>query len=843
MSLEYKSNGGLPTWNTDVVDYSSFSGRDYTTAPWSNDPAKLAAERDDKLFLSTLKINLNLPTGYYFLPSSDGSAISAGGYVAKYRATIVGRESICEGYNSSDGSESSTFSANTDFFKERDLVNQNNRYYRITNNDRSTSAEFIISQPHDVTRSGSTHYAKLLTKSTGVSGSDRFICVEAIYTKTPRSASDDTDYPVIYQYVAKRYIPRESHSTSGATRLPEITSVNFVAPNNPAKIGDVLTIRVNFNRPVKLSSTQYTAPAYRHILPYIYVRSNQAPAGAFGHETAYGDKVWQFNMARVPARATSTLEFHRTVQLGDEITTSRNYQLTPDSLAEDYSSSKMRIHTYGNYYIVDAETGYFPDTRFPTQGTMQAQDSDDPPKYFNNWYGVTQVPAGGLDIPDYFLQIPIGRVQFFKLDIDTLPTISLSRSGRNLIAKATPTTYRTGSTTNDAVVASSWYVRIFTATSTTRRPTTTKCDQDTGDRYRGTITSRASDSDYARGQASITLPATADNKWYCFGTVDTSANGGRAVASSWSRYVADSTAPRLTFNVVDNRATITTADAGSGINTNSFGWFVLDNADATCMAETAATRFTNTEKVITIRPADAENTNHNLWICVRVADNASNVTVQRYQLARTTTPATDTAQTTETVKETVPTEAAEPSATEEAETTTSEATATTGSTGFLPANWGTLTIEQRIAHWSAHQAAFDAAWAALSTAQKIALNPFGCITTQIREDNGRCAGDSEGSVTFTGITGTPSATTAEGVAETTDEEATGEEEEVADGEEATDDATVADEEDATTPATTTTDATTEESSSNTTTIIMIVAAVVVAVIIVAVVMSGRRTSS
>ena len=404
MSLEYKSNGGLPTWNVDVVNYP-------TPAPGApNPPERAAAQRDSKLFLSTLKINLNLPTGYYFLPSSSGNAISAGGYVAKYRASIVGRASTCEGYNSSDGSQSSTFTPNTDFFDEADLVNQNNRYYRISANDRSTSAEFITSTPHKVD-SDFWHQATLLTKSTSsVPGSSRFICVEAIYTKTPRSASDDTDYPVIYQYVAERYIPRESHN---AGRLPQISSVNLVAPNNPAKVGDVLTIRVNFNRPVKLSSTQYTAPAYRHILPYIYVRSNKAPAGAFRSYTPYGDKVWQFDMARVPTRVTSTLEFHRTVQFGDEITSSGNYQLTTDSLAEDYTtgSQKMRIHTYGNYYIVDGETGYLPDTT-PSTGTMQAQASDHPPQYFSAT-GVRFEPAG-QDIPDYFLQIPIGRVQFFR---------------------------------------------------------------------------------------------------------------------------------------------------------------------------------------------------------------------------------------------------------------------------------------------------------------------------------------------------------------------------------------------------------------------------------------------
>ena len=74
---------------------------------------------------------------------------------------------------------------------------------------------------------------------------------------------------------------------------------------------------------------------------------------------------------------------------------------------------------------------------------------------------------------------------------------------------------------------------------------------------------------------------------------------------------------------------------------------------------------------------------------------------------------------------------------------------TTGNnTAFLPANWGTLTTEQRIAHWAANKAAFDVAWAALSTAHKLALNPYGCIITQIRADNARCAGGSEGSIPF-----------------------------------------------------------------------------------------------
>ena len=833
MTLTQSANPGAGRWAG-----TAFSPATRPTSGATAQAAWDAASTSTNLYHNRLRINLNLPTGYRFVDKdhNTGSGQSQG-LAADYKVKVVDRSQTCTNYNT-DGTENGGFGTANSFFERVIKSGTRPAKYRITGNSRSTSATYMINQ--DANNLGTTiHGSTLTTRPTGVTGASQFACVEAIYKKV---IGDDN--PLIYHYVVQRFIPSDGNDAARAN--PTVTNIRLSVPNDPVKIGDTATLRVTFRRAVKLLPIRNVSSALRGKLPYIRMDSS-TPAN-------YASD-WRFTMARVPSSNSNVLEFKRVIQFGDEVITGSTnaHQLSSDNLSDGGST---KLH-FGGYYIVDAGTGYLPSIDSSASTYLQKQ-----PYAANQSVDPDDIAWGNLDssnpastasyTPDYLMQISSGVIQpAFEVDIDTTPTMSVSRSNRNLVAKVTPSSYRdSDGDTEDTVDSSSWYVRTFTATSTTARPTTTRCADDAGDTYTGTITSRNNNDNYARGQAQITLPSSADNKWYCFGAEDSSSRD-RDIASTWWRYVADSTAPTLSFSVANNRVTITSADAGSGISSGSFGWFLMSSATAPCLPEQAASLFNNDSTTIAVRAPGVANTNHGFYICVRVADNAGNVKVQRYQLTRTATTTGTT-----TTPTTTPTTTTEEKPTAEAETTTTTTTDTpVANTGFLPANWGTLTTEQRVAHWASNKASFDTAWAALSTAQKIALNPYGCVVTQVRADNARCTQGSEGSVAFTGAaTGTPTAaptttgtTTAETTVEeeATEEEATEEEatdEEATDGEEVATDEATGDTTPAATTDTTTTD-TVEESSSNTTTIIMIVAAVVVVVIIIVVVMSGRRGNS
>ena len=829
MTLTQSANPGADVWARSSAlgqITSRASGTTAQQAAWD------AAIISPNLYRSQLRINLKLPTGYIFT-DEDGNTGSgnARGENAEYKVKAVASRSACNAFDN-DGAKSTTFGSTSDAFFARHLQSGTRlAHYRISGSTSSTSAEYMINQDHDLSET----YAITVNWNTR-SAAGNYACVEAIYKK-PGNDNDP-----IFHYIAQPFTPN-----TGSVR-PNIENINMSVPNDPVKIGDTATIRVRFNRAVKLLPIRNVSSALKGKLPYIRMKSNTATATP---NPTYQD-TWRFTMARVPSSSSNVLEFKRVIQFGDDVISDSDnaYQLLDNHLSD---GNATKIHL-GGYYIADAATGYLPITGSAGANrttVIRKRAYANPQTRGAATAGLsTGAVSSASNTPDYYLQVDSTRLlSDFEIDIDTTPTLSVSRSGRNLIAKATPSSYRSGRTM-DTVDNNSWYVQTFTATSTAARPTTTKCAEDTGDTYSGTITHRGNDDDYTRGQARITLPSTADNKWYCFGAED-STSRDRAIATTWWRYVPDSTAPALTFSVANNRVTITSSDGGSGIADNSFGWFLMSSATAPCLPEQAASLFNNDSTTIAVRAPGVANTNHGFYICVRVADNAGNVKVQKYQLTRTATTTGTT-----TTPTTTPTTTTEEKPTTEAETTTTTTTDTpVANTAFLPANWGTLTTEQRVAHWASNKASFDTAWAALSTAQKIALNPYGCVVTQVRADNARCTQGSEGSVTFTGAaSGTPAGsttvattTTAETTVEeeTVEEEATEEEatdEEATDGEEVATDEATGD----TTPAATTdttTDTTTEESSSNTTTIIMIVAAVVVVVIIIVVVMSGRRGNS
>ena len=841
MTLTQSANPGADNWaGTALTNVRPATPSPDTLAARTARATWDAAATSTNLYHNKLRISLRLPTGYLFIDDSFNAGTGGVGHSAAYKVKVVASRSACNAFNNNDGRENTTFGSSDAFFERVFKSGTREAHYRISGNSRLTSAEYMINR--DPNNLGTVkHGAQLLTRPTGVTATNPYACVEAIYRK---SAGDDN--PRIYQYVAQRFTP---FNTTAALKVNDI---RMSVPNDPVKIGDTATLRVTFDRAVKLLAIRNASSALRGDLPYIRMKSNVTGA----NDAATYQANWRFTMARVPSSNSNVLEFKRVIQFGDEIISGDNtntYQLLNSHLG-----GGVKIHL-GGYYIVDAATGYLPVSLDPGSASVlagrtfiarqeyQSTQTNTDDTYWNDG---TNPTASATYTPDYFYQIDAaGVVKPFEIDIDTTPTMSVSRSGRNLVAKATPSSYRSGTTTRYTVDSGSWKVRTFTASSTTARPTTTRCDTDTGADYTGTITSRNSNDNYARGQAQITLPSTADNKWYCFYAIDNT-DRSRTIASTWWRYVADSTAPALTFKVANNQVTITSSDAGSGISTDSFGWFLMVNENAQCLQEQAASLFGNSNNVINVR-APGAGSNNGSWICVRVADNAGNVKVQRYQLTRTATTTGTT-----TTPTTTPTTTTEEKPTAEAETTTTTTTDTpVANTGFLPANWGTLTTEQRVAHWASNKASFDTAWAALSTAQKIALNPYGCVVTQVRADNARCTQGSEGSVAFTGAaTGTPTAaptttgtTTAETTVEeeATEEEATEEEatdEEATDGEEVATDEATGDTTPAATTDTTTTD-TVEESSSNTTTIIMIVAAVVVVVIIIVVVMSGRRGNS
>ena len=840
MTLTQSANPGADNWaGTALTNVRPATPSPDTLAARTARATWDAAATSTNLYHNKLRISLRLPTGYLFVDDSFNAGTGGVGHSAAYKVKVVASRSACNAFNNNDGRENTTFGSSDAFFERVFKSGTREAHYRISGNSRLTSAEYMINR--DPNNLGTVkHGAQLLTRPTGVTATNPYACVEAIYRK---SAGDDN--PRIYQYVAQRFTP---FNTTAALKVNDI---RMSVPNDPVKIGDTATLRVTFDRAVKLLAIRNASSALRGDLPYIRMKSNVTGA----NDAATYQANWRFTMARVPSSNSNVLEFKRVIQFGDEIISGDNtntYQLLNSHLG-----GGVKIHL-GGYYIVDAATGYLPVSLHPGGGASdlagrtfiarqeyQSTQTNTDDTYWNDG---TNPTASATYTPDYFYQIDAaGVVKPFEIDIDTTPTMSVSRSGRNLIAKATPSSYRDsdGDTQN---TVDTWRVRTFTASSTTARPTTTRCTADAGDAYdNDDITSRDSDSDYTRGQARITLPNTADNKWYCFYANDAY---DRTVASTWWRYVADSTAPALSFSVANNRVTITSSDGGSGIASGSFGWFLMSSATAPCLPEQAASLFNNDSTTIAVRAPGVANTNHGFYICVRVADNAGNVKVQRYQLTRTATTTGTT-----TTPTTTPTTTTEEKPTAEETTTTTTTDTPVANTGFLPSNWGTLTTEQRVAHWASNKASFDTAWAALSLNQKIALNPFGCVTTQIRGDNARCTGDSEGSVAFTGAaTGTPTAaptttgtTTAETTVEeeATEEEATEEEatdEEATDGEEVATDEATGDTTPAATTDTTTTD-TVEESSSNTTTIIMIVAAVVVVVIIIVVVMSGRRGNS
>ena len=305
-----------------------------------------------------------------------------------------------------------------------------------------------------------------------------------------------------------------------------------------------------------------------------------------------------------------------------------------------------------------------------------------------------------------------------------------------IVAQQTPTTL---TATAAGAVANTWYYAL-----TATQP---NCGPGTPLRF----TKQANQVDLTE--------VDEDVNWVCFRANSSSGRTGYLTVR------IDRTAPTIKVTAANNRLTVSSDDA----DLDQSSWsYAKSSQSFTCSAQLAFKDFTVSGKRVVIDTTNDGDTTK--YYCFRVADKAGNLAYKQVQATGDKVVATDADMDDETTTDT---------------TTTTQPVVT--QTAFLPANWGTLSTEQRVAHWSANQATFDTAWAALSTGQKIALNPFGCATGKIRADNGRCLNGGEGAVTFTGLTSTPVAprpTTPVAEEEEMVEEET---EEVKEDEEATDD--------------------------------------------------------
>ncbi|MCY4010454.1 MAG: hypothetical protein OXF30_00065 [Candidatus Saccharibacteria bacterium] len=325
----------------------------------------------------------------------------------------------------------------------------------------------------------------------------------------------------------------------------------------------------------------------------------------------------------------------------------------------------------------------------------------------------------------------------FDITIDTTPIITLSRSGRDLVASADPTRFTTdhdndqgdgqdGTTKPKRITTIQNGDKSFsqpqTVTDNTWRhvvATSEDIDPDDEDDACHKYIDREDaqnnlDSDEL-GEESKTrrLPSAASNNYYCFTIKDVY---NRDASSTWYHYSQSttSTQPHLQLSYANNILTVTTRDSSIGLS--SVSWKYINSATASC--QTSDSGFTQSSPVTNglARISVASNQNGR-FICIKTTDNNNRSDATRHTLryVANTNPNNPFPQLIVSPNNPVtPTSTSPPSS-----TTTS------------PAQPSQPTTETDVV--------LPADWASLSVPEKIRLNPYGCHDTRkIRDDNGQC---------------------------------------------------------------------------------------------------------
>ena len=688
----------------------------------------------DKLYKAILRIQLTLADGYQFLTASAGVPVG-GETQANYRISLVRTQAECTNYNQPDGSrnpEDGGFTP-TPFFSTTDT-------YRIYRNSQVTATNHALS---GVNAGSSGHHRAQLSSFNreGVYLSAGYRpCVEVVY----RSRGNTQP---LYEYLSGDMIQTRGAYASYAFLHP--------ATLKTATTGTKLTIRVRFSDAMQLLPLNQINIVKR-VRPYLRVKSNQP-----GY-----DKDWIFRMDPWTSNSSHTVDFSRHVEFGDEIirNSESTYRFNNAQLIEDVTRNNVRLH-FGGFYIVNSH-GLLPDRYFLREKVSIHSVAEQP--VGSNIRSETRNVA-----PDYYMTIPASRLDAFDVAIDTKLAITVERNGQTLVAKVLPVAYTANQVTKSTIKGNSWNVRV---SSDTNRPRKACSAEST--RYNGVITK------VADGRAGIDLPARISQHWYCFSVNDAK---GRVVDSQWIAYVGDTTPPTLTFTTADNQIRISFTDAGSGILSGSFGWFLMPTAEASCSSNTPQATFTNVTTSLPIR-ADL----HQRYLCARVTDNAGNVTVKKVQFMymsaepeeepvitepeTTRTPVdqpTDKKTTDKKVTKPTDKKTTKPTTTTEKatkpQTPASPVTVNTdivkqqvkskqrskrgqkASYDFLPSNWHNLSFAAKVDYWDSNRA-IRRAWADLTTAQKIALNPFNCQPRKIRADNARCLNGQQMATPATDVT-------------------------------------------------------------------------------------------
>ena len=311
------------------------------------------------------------------------------------------------------------------------------------------------------------------------------------------------------------------------------------------------------------------------------------------------------------------------------------------------------------------------------------------------------------------LGISSSHIKDFTLSINTtaLPTINRVKTNNDneLVATITPRTWR--KTVNDTTTTVSTIDQsVFYKASKSFTDCKALIADSTSTKVAGTEDTSIDHDDVVK----MTLPATADDMYYCLRVADEYTVGKfRYGYSNIYRYEVDNAKPQITWTIANNKLTIKATDATSGIA--DLYWFLSNECDDLTVAPTQVQR-TETYNIVASRDGHK--------ICIVAIDKAGLKATQSVTLVYTdsaTTPTDPVTPVDPTDPVTAPDDDDDDDSSTDDDSTDDDSTSVPPFAG-LPDNWDQLT-----------------------PAEKTAANPYRCLdTTKIRADNGQCiSGGSE----------------------------------------------------------------------------------------------------
>ena len=426
-----------------------------------------------------------------------------------------------------------------------------------------------------------------------------YLCIEVQTTTGNIIRRGATATPVAVGTVRYRYLISER--LDGVQPTVETIKVVSVNQNRTVSIGNKLRLEVTFNEPVRLLRRHGSTTA---ALPYIDVTN-----------------VGRFALVNPPrTNYSSKLVFERTIAYGDGCsgTTCADLDSNGSYLFEDTINTDNKIN-FGSYYLVDRAYNLPLHTRSATNA--------------NNYYFINRNAFVGATVANR-------NKSGFSYKINSQARLTAVRSGTSaLVGTVRPSNY-VATRRVSTVRSGSWFARVTTengdANDNKRKDRNEACSKSVGSVYVTTNLDISGSYDHV---ARLRLPDKPNERYYCIGALD---SFGRPLRSNWFKYVNDSTKPELSFTTANNVVSFKATD-DSGIA--STRWFVLiSTARLSCSDSLNAARFSNSGDKITVRAPDSSGSNHNAWICVRVADTAGNITTKSVQLKYSATAVAPTTQ-------------------------------------------------------------------------------------------------------------------------------------------------------------------------------------------------------